>query len=43
MADICNTEDTKTQCRSISDYAIACSKLGVIIEEWRDGITECCK
>jgi len=43
MDDICSAEDTKLQCRGLADYAIACSKLGVVLGNWREKITECCE
>lgn len=41
MMDVCSSKTTKVVCRSLSDYAIACSKLGVIIENWRTDLDEC--
>ena len=43
MDDICSAEDTKLQCRALADYAIACSKLGVVLGNWRDTVAECGK
>ena len=43
MDDICSAEDTKLQCRALADYAIACSKLGVVLGNWREKVTDCCK
>lgn len=43
MDGICSAEDTSIQCRALADYAMACSKLGVVLSNWREVVTECGK
>jgi len=43
MDDVCEAKDIRLQCRALADYSMACSKLGVVMGNWREIVQECGK